>query len=54
MPYCKVGVDKSAKPDHFPYKIIKKCAKSNVPTTAPLIILQPVWIQSSKGSENQI
>ncbi|RPA94921.1 hypothetical protein L873DRAFT_1813761 [Choiromyces venosus 120613-1] len=54
MPYCKVGVEKSAEPDHFPYKIIKKYAESNVPTTALLIILQPVWIQSSKGSENKI
>ncbi|RPB05292.1 hypothetical protein L873DRAFT_1798294 [Choiromyces venosus 120613-1] len=54
MPYCKVGVEKSAKPNHFPYKIIKKCAESNVPTTALLIILQPVWIQSSKESENKI
>jgi len=28
MQYCKVEVENSAKPSHFPYKIVRNCAKA--------------------------
>jgi len=30
MQYCKVEVKNSAKPCHFPYKIVRNCARANV------------------------
>ena len=37
MQYCKVEIRNSAKPCYFPYKIVRNCAMTNVPTIALLI-----------------
>ena len=60
MQYHKVGVENSAKPCHIPCKMVRNCAKTNVPATSIALLIIPqlyriiVQIQSSKGLESKI